>query len=327
MSRKSVGLLLLVLLLWPGAAGAEAPTLTLAEYQARLDRAVQLLESGDTRGARELVGGAWTVQTPGGPVQATLRPVAELLDAPGNQAEALTALRQHQEAAALAARTTYTPDPAAREDLARILEMQKARRTWLERLDNWLRRLFGESEIPAGAVNAAKHPATVWIVGAVGALGLAVFIWSLYRNMSGYAIDGDVKAGGLRGPRPEHALTPDELWRHARALSEQGDHREALRLGYLALLQHFDHKGLIRYIPAQTNREHERQLRRKHPEMARSLTGLTNLVEARLYAGQDASANDFAHGANIIEQLWREGDAASKSAGATTAASSSAPSR
>jgi hypothetical protein len=92
------------------------------------------------------------------------------------------------------------------------------------------------------------------------------------------------------------------------------------------MLQHLDRTGLLRFMPSGTNREHEWLLRRRHPELARTMHQLNDLVESRLYSGQGATAEDYQQGEGLARQLWREGDAVSKSAQEPSGASSSASS-
>ncbi|HWI65242.1 MAG TPA: DUF4129 domain-containing protein, partial [Symbiobacteriaceae bacterium] len=152
--------------------------------------------------------------------------------------------------------------------------------------------------------------------------------WNLWRTLAGNAAGSDVAVRtGRKGAHPDRPLTPDELWQLAADEAAAGDYKEGLRLAHLALLQHLDRTGLLRYMPAQTNREHEWSLRRKHPELARTMHQLNDLVESRLYSGHGATAADFSRGETLARQLWREGDALSaRNAQETTGASSSASS-
>ncbi len=364
MRRRLVCLLALVVG-WLGLAAPAAATatvtnapasVTLDEYRDRLQVLVNHVEAArqaasgeaarpgqvarELAAARTLAGGPWQVQTPGGTVTADLRRLAGLLERAGAAAggdrldQALVLAREHLQAA------EATPEPGvaeagARERLEQALAAMAGRRRWQERLEdawlglvNWVRRLiFGEPDTASAPTTPTEGlPWQRWAGLAVGAVGLALLGRSLWRTLAGYGGGAAVMARTGSGAGPPRAATPEEQWQAARALALAGDHLEALRTGYLALLLHLDRQGLVRYQPAQTNWEHVRQLRRRHPPLARELDELTVLVEERLYSGQGATAGDFARGAEVISALWQEGMRLSKSSGPTTGASSSVPS-
>lgn len=311
-------LLTTALLLGPQRAWAGPAPLSLPEYQALLRGAIADLESG--RGARLEQGTTYEVTTPQGLIKVDLSPLQI-----GSPAEALPVARQYLQAAE--GNLAATADPGARAQLTQILATQKARGKLTDWLNELLKRLLVGRQPGGGIAGVLTDKRTPWIAGSIGLVGIGLLAFYLFRGLRGHGAGADLAVRLGRGARPERPLTPDERWTEAQALAAAGEWTAALRGGYLALLQALDKQGLIRYVPAQTNREHERQLRRSQPGLAPNFATLTALVESRLFGGVPATAEDFEAGSSLIEQLWREGDALSRRADATTGASSSAPSR
>jgi len=317
--------------LLPGLARAAPQPISPAEYAARLQRAHMHLIAVPplAEQARQELGETWEVQT-NPPMVADLRPVQELINR-GKYAAAADVVAQHR-LAFDAAQTADTRNlPGARERLDKALEDAEKQRqvsrsamSWFARL--W-ERLFGgvqDEPRPTAADDQASargvSPAT-YVALIIGIVGVSLLGWYLSRTLSGNAAGAEVALRSGRGKaRPDRPATPDELWQLAGEQAAAGDYKEGLRLAHLALLQHLDRSGLLRYLPAQTNREHEWMLRRKQPEMARTMHHLNDLVESRLYSGHGATADDFRRGESLAQQLWREGDAVSKSAQETTGA-------
>lgn len=306
------------LLLGPRLAWAGPAPLSISEYQALLRGAVADLEAG--RPPTLSQGPTYEVQTPSGPITIDL---TSLQQSP--PAKALPVARLYL--AAAEGNLAAASDAGARNHLAQILATQKAQGKITGWINDLLKRIFVGRDSNGGIVGALSDERTPWIAGAVGLMGIGLLAFYLFRGLRGHGGGADLAARMGRGRRPERPLTPDERWQEANDLAAAGEWTAALRGGYLALLYELDKQGLIRYVPAQTNREHERQLRRSQPGLAPAFANLTALVDSRLFGGVPATAEDFEAGSSLIEQLWREGDALSRRADATTGASSSAPSR
>ncbi|HYG59283.1 MAG TPA: DUF4129 domain-containing protein [Symbiobacteriaceae bacterium] len=333
---KTLRLLLLAALLLVAVPALAAPArISLAEYQARLQQALQHLEAaglaasadrGDFDTARQLLSGQWEVDAPGGPVTADLDLLGKQLGpAPARQRidSVAAAVRQHLSATEELARAEAMDVAGARKRLQRELETAKGKSTILE----WLSRLFRRSAPAAEETTDAIPQSVSWVALVIGAAAIGLLALSLARTLSANAGGTDSRLKKGKEQKPDRPATPDELLEYARQCAAEGDYKEGLRIAHLAALQQLDRLGLLRYVPAQTNREHEWLLRRKHPEVARTLHTLTDVVEERLYSGHGASAEDFARGESLAGQLWREGEAASRSAQAPNGASSSASSR
>lgn len=317
MVRRRYLAALLPLLLFQSIAWADT-AITLPVYQELLAQIEARLESGAK--ADDLLGsGHVTVATPNGPIQVDLTPLQKAAPADG-----AALAKAYAEAAG--APPSQGADAVSRQQLAAILAGQKADRTWQQWVQEFWRRLFTGKNGDGGIVGAVTARGSVWTAGIVGFLGFLAVLWAMLRGLSGHGGGPDVAARAERLARPDRPLTPTERLAEARSLANEGDYASALRLSHLALLLEFDRVGLLRYVPAQTNREHERQLRRKHPDLGASLGGLTALVDSRLFGGAPATATDWDAALSIIEQLWREGDAVSRRGDVTPGASSSVPS-
>ncbi len=344
--RRLLALLALLLLL-PGTAAAAPQPISLADYQSMLRHGISHLEKAERYGAANPTGaipeidaakpylkGTWLVQGPHGDAAADLTPVATLLDRAGptltepraNLSRALALAKDHLAAAEALGTAQPITAPEARKTLEDALEATKAR-TVLQRIQEWLRNLFLRP-VEEGASRVFQAPPWVyWLGGSIAFLALTWIGISLYRSLSGHAAPGEATLSQALAGHPDRPTTPAELRALARQLAERGEHLEGLRAAHLALLRQYDAIGLIRYVPALTNREHERQLRRQLPDLAQQFRTLNDLVDDRLYSGHGASIEDFLTVDGLVDQLWREGDAISRSAEAIPGRSSSASSR
>lgn len=330
----------LALLLWcPALAHAADRTVSLESYTsaleqgaAMLDEAERSLASGAAGRARLEVGqaaaeltGVWEVATEAGALTADLSELATVLQRAAEEpdtylATAQAVLDEYLRAAAELAQAGQADLPGARQSLELALQ-EAAGQSVIERLRNWFAELLSDHarKVDVGPV----PPGVMWLGGIIGALALGWIGFSLYRSLRGHGAGGEqVLRQGSQAP--ERPPTPAELRESARTLAARGEYLEALRLAHLALIQHYDDLKLIRYQPALTNRELERQVRRFHPELVRTLRMLNDLMDDRLYSGRSAEAEDYMKVEALVEQLWREGDAASRHAEATPGRSSSA---
>ncbi len=348
MRRLLLACLIPLLLALPGAALA-AESVTLAEHLARLEQiAAHVQRAKDTapgptavaelNAAQALARGEWDVATPSGPVHADLGPLRSLLvevnpgTVEGRRAlsEAAEVVNTYVAGARALQIGAAQPLPAdARDRLSQALREAEINRKWYDRFLDWFGTILGRwfgNRTGDGGQPITTRPWFWWVGGGVGLIGLVLLSRALIRTLTGHA-PGEEAALRARKALADRPLTPADLRERGRSLAREGAHLEALRTVHLALLKFYDERGLIRYHPAHTNREHERQVRSRFPGIARSLRTLHDLVEDRLYSGHGATHDDFAAADGLVEQLWREGDAASRSAEATSGRSSSAQSR
>lgn len=334
MRRALAAFLLLLWLPWSAASAplpATAYAVRLEEAAALLGEAERLVRQGDEAAARRRIyaavdhlSGVNAVWADAGDVEADLSDLMDALRGAAEDPEALSRARgllaEHLHAAADLVEAEPVHAPGARASLDRALA-QVAGRSLLERARAWILDLFTR---PLEGAELERVPASVWwIGGAVGALALAWAGYALYRGLAGHGAGTEGTRREGRRAEPERPPTPAELLQAAQEAAGRSDYLTAVRLSHLALLQHLDGLGVIRYQPAQTNREHERQLARRRPDLVPALRSLHDLLEGLLYGGRPARADEFRQAETLVMQLWREGDATSASA-ATPGPSSSA---
>ncbi|WP_374711481.1 DUF4129 domain-containing protein [Symbiobacterium terraclitae] len=337
--RRALALLLLLLSLpaAPIAAAAVPATAYLEQLQAAeglLGEAEASLARGDEAAARMAVRSAGQrltgidqVVSPAGEVRADLSDLQEALREAASDPTALGSAREVLEAHLRAAEELVAADaveaPGARASLDRALA-QVASQSLLQRARNWFLRLFLRG---IDRAEPASFPVwAYWVGGAVGALALTWAGIGLYRALTGHGAGREGVWVGGRGTASARPPQPAELLQQAQAAAGRGEYLEGIRLAHLALLLHLDHLDLISYRPAQTNREHELQLRSRGPSLLPALRRLHDLVEECLYAGHPARADEYGQAESLVMQLWREGDAASRSQDATPGRSSPASS-
>jgi hypothetical protein len=109
----------------------------------------------------------------------------------------------------------------------------------------------------------------------------------------------------VSSPRPDEQLAP-VLWRQAEDLARAGQHREAVRALYLAVLSLLHSQRLLRYEPTRTNGEYVRQVRLA-PQAPAGLVdpfeSLTRRFESLWYGGGGATPIDFQSCLSTAEQV------------------------
>lgn len=330
----------LLLLLWlPAAVPAAAAPVPAGAYLEQLQAADGLLAEaeasaarGDEAAARVAVRSARArladidqVVSPAGEVLADLAELREALLQAQSDPAALSRTRDmlaaHLDAAEELVAAEPVEAPGARASLDRALA-QVASQSLLQRTRAWIQSLLQRDQVDVEPL----PPWVYWVSGAVGTLALIWVGVGLYRTLAGHGAGRDGVWRGGATAAPARPRRPAELLQEAQAAAGRGEYLEGVRLAHLALLLHLDHLNLIRYQPAQTNREHEAQLRSRGPALLPALRSLHDLVEACLYAGHAARAEEYRQAEFLVMQLWREGDAASTGRDATPGRSSPASS-
>lgn len=335
-------LLLGVLLTVTAPVAAAPPQVPLPEYRGRLEQALRHLEAAEQtaranpagarhelNGALEALGQQWAVQTPGGAVEADHSRLRDLIGradpATDDGRLLLSAAVQLAREHLVAAREPAEPQPLPERARVQVrveqhLQGVAAEKRWTAWLEDWLSRLLGRwfKQGESAGVNGKA----LWWVALVGGLaGAALLAHGIARNLTGHGPGSEAVTGQGRRAAVARPLTPEELSQSARELAGRGEHKEAVRTAHLAVLKHLDRLELIRYGTAKTHREHEQQLRRVRPGLARRLRVLNDLVEACIYSGRAATAQDFWACERQVDELWREGEAVSKDAAETPGAS------
>jgi hypothetical protein len=102
------------------------------------------------------------------------------------------------------------------------------------------------------------------------------------------------------------SISAAELWRRADRLAGAGEHLEAVRTLYAAVLATLNRRGLIRYEPMRTNGEYAAQLRAsgQAPEEVHEPFGrLTRLFEQKWYGERACRAEDYDTCRELAEEV------------------------
>lgn len=203
-----------------------------------------------------------------------------------------------------AAETERSKDEEKRK-LAEILNREEFQKpsgdeeSWLQRLIRefieWLMGLL-PSGGPRPSVSGSPVLAMVLQVLVIGA-AVAAIAYGLYRlapvifpklRRRKREKDGERV---ILGETIGEDMTANDLLAEAEALAAKGDHRGAIRKGYIALLCELSDRRLIGLARHKTNRDYLRDLRRE-AEIHRRMQGLTGIFERAWYGsgGADGSA-------------------------------------
>ncbi len=142
-----------------------------------------------------------------------------------------------------------------------------------------------------------------WLL--LGGLALAVIAVGVYlflnsprspRQPKPVAETGQEKPLAENDARQVLEESPSVLWKQAETLAGQGQHREAVRLLYLAILALLHRQHIIRFEPTRTNGEYVRQVRLSEQapaELADPFACLTDRFEGAWYGERPCSATDY----------------------------------
>lgn len=173
---------------------------------------------------------------------------------------------------------------------------------FLRRLDRWLDKWFGKKEKGRrsdGAFDLPPRP-LFFLAAALSASVFAVMLYRAWRRRGQVANAQGVAAGAEAPPDPlAESTTADQLptdrWMAmARDLLAKGQVRAAMRAMFLACLAHLACQGGITLAKHKSNREYQRELRRRAHD-CRSVVGLfdenTRMIE-RVWYGNVTPAED-----------------------------------
>ena len=186
----------------------------------------------------------------------------------------------------------------------RLVRTAKKIAKWIGDANEWLRKIFerkpkhddeskskGKIDWPA----AARWTLIVLVAILLGILGVLLWRWRKGRT-------SDVVIAQPVAAEPdlnEESVTADQLpedgWLQlARDLMEKGELRLALRASYLAGLAHLGHRELIRIARHKSNRDYDRELRRRARGNASLLDAFDDNLEAfeRSWYGEHAVTCD-----------------------------------
>jgi hypothetical protein len=211
----------------------------------------------------------------------------------------------------------YRPDyRAEREALQSIISgpdyrpeevRESSLRRWLTRLKDSLVSLF--RQLLPGSLQREPHEvadqlSTFQKIVLLIAIPLAIYL--LYRILAGYRI--------RRHPRPLTAsqeilgemitpdLTPRDLLARASQLAQTGQHRQAIRLSFIASILELARHEILEVHPTRTNRDYLKALPSRS-EIIPVFTILTSLFEDFWYGERPANAEDYDHFETLVGNL------------------------
>lgn len=205
-----------------------------------------------------------------------------------------------------AAETERSKDEEKRK-LAEILNREEFQKpsgdeeSWLQRLIRefieWLMGLL-PSGGPRPSVSGSPVLAMLLQIVVIGA-AVAAIAYGLYRlapvifpqfRRRRRKDDGERV---ILGETIGEDMTAKDLLAEAEALAAKGDHRGAIRKGYIALLCELSDRKLIGLARHKTNRDYLRDLRRE-AELHRRMQGLTGIFERAWYGAGGADGGAWA---------------------------------
>jgi hypothetical protein len=169
------------------------------------------------------------------------------------------------------------PDPPAESLIERILKA----------IDRWLAENFPDTNVPGAKPEGLQSASVVMqvvlyavIIGLVGFLlyRFAPFLAAKLRRSERDEIEDRVILGETIAGS-ENATT---LFSEAERLAREGNLRDAIRKGYIALLCELSDRKLIGLARYKTNRDYLRDVSR-HGQVHRSMNGLTHSFERHWY--------------------------------------------
>jgi hypothetical protein len=305
-----LGILLIVLVLAPLHASAQATDPDLPSYVGWIREAQAAARRGDrlsledisgrliqtkhirlSTGASLAVDNGWLRIELARPTRDTtlivarLGAIADSLAQPANTApsDALSRLRAILDAPPYS-RPAPTPPPR-----------------WLTDFLGWLGRIIEAILQPLGAVAPGTANVVAWAIGLIGLAALIGVIAYLIRGLTrGIVADAKPASGN-----PEEHLTAREALDQAGSLARDGDYRTGVRFLYLAALLRLDERGLLNYDRALTNREYLERLR-DNPRLRTALLPIVETFDRVWYGHLPIDALAFSTYRAQVEQLGRE---------------------
>jgi len=283
----------------PSHAQHEDPaggTLTLADYAGAIERALDLVESGEIAKAANLLAGITAVTLPGGEVMpADHGAFITALEADDPDLDAvasrLAALRHE-----LDAWPRDTVAPGAFETLSEVLarpEFQPEETSDVSPLRNWLNSLL--ARLP-------NLPSMPWLRHLLIIGGLALLtgvIAYLVTGLMGSIVAQAEVDEGSDGAIP---LTAGLALSRSREMAQAGDYRTAVRLLYLSTLLLLEEQDLLRYDRTLTNREYLRQMAAR-PTLAGALRPIVDTFDEVWYGEAEPGADEYKAYAEQVQRL------------------------
>jgi hypothetical protein len=103
-----------------------------------------------------------------------------------------------------------------------------------------------------------------------------------------------------RASLAERRERSERLWQAAQELAAAGQLSEAVRILYLSALYALDERSLLHVERSLTNREHARELRRLHPEVAERFSDVVDKYDRVRYGRFPVSESTFAELSSLV---------------------------
>lgn len=187
----------------------------------------------------------------------------------------------------------YRADPAFQYD-----DPQAEGPSLWEQVLRWLRRTLWDPVFENTTPDLRRY---VLIALAVLALGWAVARLLRVEGAGVFARRSD--PGGGAGPLLDaEAIAEVDLATRLRAALGAGDHREAVRVRYLLLLQALDASGALAWRRDKTNRQYVAEVRASRPGRARTFARATRVFDAVWYGERPVSPALYAELAPLFDE-------------------------
>lgn len=229
--------------------------------------------------------------------QAMLTAIAERLTA---ISDAVAELK-----AAVAAERTKDEDKQTLADILKRAEYQKAQpkeeslfQKWWKRFLEWFASLFPERPpMPTSGLNFDGMKMVLQVLLFAVVIGLIGFlVWRFvpfFSDRFGRRAKKEKQDRVVLGERIGADESAADIFSEAERLASLGDHRGAIRKGYIALLCELGDRKVVRLARHKTNRDYLRDVRTRE-DLFDDMTGLTGNFERSWYGLRLAQADDWA---------------------------------
>jgi preprotein translocase subunit SecG len=200
------------------------------------------------------------------------------------------------------------PDQQIKQHISEILQNPEYNRvyqkeimpSWLERLIEFLNRLFGGGAINAGPSDASLILTIMTIIAIVLFLIVAVFVVSnimkKQNNKFSYQEDDLLRQVG----------SSKKLITLADEYAKNGDFRNAIKFAYTAVLSVMDEKQIIVYDKTRTNRSYVYELKDKNLKSVADFETATNKFDKTIYGFFESTQLDFSFFKNYYNLILSE---------------------
>ncbi|MFZ1699363.1 MAG: DUF4129 domain-containing protein [Pyrinomonadaceae bacterium] len=277
------------------------------------------IEAEEVETLRHLIPRKETIETSGGSVEADNRWLAAAIDEFVAEADLtkregmIIAIGDRLSAVAASVRELKSASetgPSKDEDkqkLAEILrrtEYQKPEpqqesifQKWWRQFTEWLRRAFPQPEVtPSAPSGFGSMKLGLQILVFAIVIGLVGFLlWRFLPLVSARFRAREKRDDGDRvilGERLGADASSADIFSEAESLARLGDHRGAIRKGYIAVLCELGDQNIVRLARHKTNRDYLRDVR-KREDLFTDMLGLTGNFERSWYGLRLSHADDW----------------------------------